>query len=264
MSSLNPSALCHLIRFSFQCSYHCFSSPGLIKNCISICSNSRMRKMNCRATISFLKAFPTWAMPNGSFIRPDFWTFIKFTKIPCAVSGLRYILLASSLTEPTFVSNIRLNCLTSVQLREPDTGSAISQSTIICRISARSLFSEASTNRFLTPAILSASSVTLLLVCLNIASSNVSPKRFAALSTSFLIFSSSFSKNSSISTSARYLFLESLLSISGSLKASTWPEAFQTSGCIKIAESSPTILSCINNMASHQYLLMLFFNSTPF
>ena len=31
---------------SFQYSYHSPCVPGLTKNCISICSNSRMRKMN--------------------------------------------------------------------------------------------------------------------------------------------------------------------------------------------------------------------------
>ena len=79
--------------------FNLFSFPVLVplhlfarlftKNCISICSNSRMRKMNWRATISFLNALPICAIPKGIFMRPVFWTFKKFTKIPCAVSGRR-------------------------------------------------------------------------------------------------------------------------------------------------------------------------------
>ena len=45
------------------------------KNCISICSNSRIRKMNWRATISLRKALPICAIPKGIFIRPVFCTF---------------------------------------------------------------------------------------------------------------------------------------------------------------------------------------------
>ena len=59
------------------------------KNCISICSNSRMRKMNCRATISLRKALPICAMPKGIFIRALFCTLRKLTKMPWAVSGRR-------------------------------------------------------------------------------------------------------------------------------------------------------------------------------
>ena len=32
---------------------------------------------------------PTWAMPNGSFLRDDCRTFLKLTYEPCAVSGRR-------------------------------------------------------------------------------------------------------------------------------------------------------------------------------
>ena len=42
----------------YQCLYHSISVPGRTKNCISICSNSRIRIMNWRAITSFLKAFP--------------------------------------------------------------------------------------------------------------------------------------------------------------------------------------------------------------
>ena len=44
------------------------------KNCISICSNSRIRKINWRATISLRNAFPICAMPKGIFMRPVFCT----------------------------------------------------------------------------------------------------------------------------------------------------------------------------------------------
>ena len=77
------------MRFSFQRAYHSISVPGFTKNCISSCSNSRMRKMNWRATISLRKALPVCAMPKGSFMRALFCTFRKFTKMPWAVSGRR-------------------------------------------------------------------------------------------------------------------------------------------------------------------------------
>jgi hypothetical protein len=77
------------MRLAFQCSYHSCWLPGLMKNCISICSNSRMRNTNCRATISLRKALPVCAMPKGIFMRALFCTFRKFTKMPWAVSGRR-------------------------------------------------------------------------------------------------------------------------------------------------------------------------------
>ncbi len=86
---------------------------------------------------------------------------------------------------------------------------------------------------------------TLSLVVINSFSSKLSPNLFFALAISLFIFDSIFSQYSSINTSALYLFLESLLSIKGSLNASTCPEAFHISGCINIALSRPTILSFI-------------------
>ena len=38
----------------------------------------------------------------------------------------------------------------------------------------------------------------------------------------------------------------------------------QIVGCMKMAESMPTMLSCSSTMLFHQYCLMLFFSSTPF
>ena len=62
------------MRVFFQYSNQSISVPGLQKNCISICSNSRILNMNCRATISFLKALPICAMPKGIFMWPVFCT----------------------------------------------------------------------------------------------------------------------------------------------------------------------------------------------
>ena len=55
-------------------------------------------------------------------MRPVFCTLRKLTNMPCAVSGRRYIVDAPSAVDPICVENIRLNCLTSVQLRVPDMG----------------------------------------------------------------------------------------------------------------------------------------------
>ena len=84
-----PSVSTHAMRRSFHVSNHSSSVPGATKNCISICSNSRVRKMKFPGVISFRNAFPTCAIPNGTFWRIDSCTFRKLTKIPCAVSGRR-------------------------------------------------------------------------------------------------------------------------------------------------------------------------------
>ena len=60
-----------------------------MKNSISICSNSRVRKMKLPGVISLRNALPTWPMPNGGFLREAVSTFEKFTKMPWAVSGRR-------------------------------------------------------------------------------------------------------------------------------------------------------------------------------
>ena len=63
-------------RWSIQ--YWCQSSsvPGLTKNSISICSNSRVRKMKLPGVISLRKDLPTWPMPNGTFLRLVVSTFL--------------------------------------------------------------------------------------------------------------------------------------------------------------------------------------------
>ena len=60
-----------------------------MKYSISICSNSRERKMKLRGVISLRKALPICAMPNGTLTREVETTFLKLVKMPCAVSGRR-------------------------------------------------------------------------------------------------------------------------------------------------------------------------------
>ena len=76
-------------RVCSQYSCHFSSVPGSTKNSISICSNSRVRKMKLPGVISLRKLLPVWAMPNGGFFREVPITFAKFRKMPCAVSGRR-------------------------------------------------------------------------------------------------------------------------------------------------------------------------------
>ena len=76
-------------RSASQYSCHCSSVPGSTKYSISICSNSRVRKMKFPGVISLRKLLPTWAMPNGGFFRAVPITFAKLMKMPCAVSGRR-------------------------------------------------------------------------------------------------------------------------------------------------------------------------------
>jgi len=67
------------MRACRQCSSHSMSVPGLTKNCISICSNSRVRKMKLPGVISLRKALPIWAMPKGTFWREVTRTLSKLT-----------------------------------------------------------------------------------------------------------------------------------------------------------------------------------------
>ena len=90
-------------------------SSGGTKNSISICSNSRVRKMKLPGVISLRNDLPICAMPNGGFLRVVVCTFLKLTKMPCAVSGRRYATDASSSTGPTCVLNIRLKLRASVK-----------------------------------------------------------------------------------------------------------------------------------------------------
>ncbi len=49
----------------------------------------------------------------------------------------------------------------------------------------------------------------------------------------------------------------------GSVKPSTWPDASQTFGCMRIAASSPSMSSREWTMAAHQRSRMFLFSSTP-
>ena len=102
------------MRCAFQYSNHVIAVSGSTKNCISICSNSRVRKMKFPGVISLRNAFPICAMPNGTFCRDACCTLRKLTKMPCAVSGRRYTVDALSSTAPMNVLNMRLNWRGSV------------------------------------------------------------------------------------------------------------------------------------------------------
>src|SRR5256885_2226145 len=94
-----PRRRYHLNRSSIQ--YRCASSsvPGFTKYSISICSNSRVRKMKLPGVISLRKDFPRCAIPNGSFLRDTAITWVKSTKMPWAVSGRSQTRAASPLGE---------------------------------------------------------------------------------------------------------------------------------------------------------------------
>src|SRR5699024_5089527 len=110
---------------SFQYLCHSKSVPGLQKNSSSICSNSRVLKVKFPGVISFLKAFPICAIPIGNFLLVVRITFLKFTNIPCAVSGLKYISAFESSVTPWKVLNIRLNLRISVKFSFPQLGQGI-------------------------------------------------------------------------------------------------------------------------------------------
>ena len=72
-------------------SCHSSSVPGSTKNSISICSNSRVRKMKLPGVISLRKLLPIWPMPNGGFLRVVVMTWAKLMKMPWAVSGAQVV-----------------------------------------------------------------------------------------------------------------------------------------------------------------------------
>ena len=84
-----PRSVYQRSRSCSQYSCHFGASAGGQKNSISLCSNSRVRKMNWPGVISLRKALPIWAMPNGGFMRAVRTTLAKLTKMPWAVSGRR-------------------------------------------------------------------------------------------------------------------------------------------------------------------------------
>ena len=127
-------------------------------------------------------------MPNGIFILPDFCTFKKFTKMPWAVSGLRYKSIADSADAPSFVPNIKLNCLTSVQFLEPDSGHAISNSSINALTSSRFSSPRDFAIRDKISFFRARYSTTRVFVVTNSSRLKASPKRTAAFSISFSAF----------------------------------------------------------------------------
>ena len=88
-SPARPIDFHHEKRQSRHQRYHSFAVSGRMKNSISICSNSRERKVKLRGVTSLRKALPICAMPKGTFTRVESQTFQKFVKMPCAVSGRR-------------------------------------------------------------------------------------------------------------------------------------------------------------------------------
>ncbi len=73
------SASYHARRRGSHSSKCCAAASGCTKNCISICSNSRIRKTKLPGLISLRNALPTCAIPNGTFFRLVSFTFRKFT-----------------------------------------------------------------------------------------------------------------------------------------------------------------------------------------
>ena len=90
--------------------------------------------MKLPGVISFLKDLPICPIPKGTFALVVRCTFLKFTKIPCAVSGRRYTVLVVSSVTPWKVLNIRLNFLTPVKSELPQIGHGISFSLIYSSI----------------------------------------------------------------------------------------------------------------------------------
>ncbi len=92
------------------------TDPDGQKNSISICSNSRERNVKLRGVISLRKLLPIWAIPNGTRTRVLSSTFLKLTKMPCAVSGRKKVTSSSPPSAPSVVLNIRLNSRGSVSV----------------------------------------------------------------------------------------------------------------------------------------------------
>ena len=89
MSGWIPSSVYQRMRSAIQWSCQRSASSGGQKNSISICSNSRVRKMKLPVVISLRNDLPICAIPNGGFLRANCRTFLKLMKIPWAVSGRR-------------------------------------------------------------------------------------------------------------------------------------------------------------------------------
>ena len=93
--------------------------------------------------------------------------------------------MAVSAEAPILVPNIKLNCFTSVQFREPVSGSAISSSSINAFTSVRFSVSNERAIRSRIVFFLERYSTTLAFVVINSCSLKASPKRSFAFSISF-------------------------------------------------------------------------------
>ena len=140
-----PCSMYQAWRCWHQYSYHCWLSSGGTKYSISICSNSRVRNTKFPGVISLRNDLPTWAMPNGGFLRDVSSTFLKLRNMPCAVSGRRYTSWPAPSTGPAWVLNMRLNCRASVKVPcLPQLGQVFGSSSLSSR--NRSLHSRQSTS----------------------------------------------------------------------------------------------------------------------
>ena len=81
--------------------------------------------MKFPGVISFLNERPICPIPIGNFLLVVLWTFLKFTNIPCAVSGLKYTSDFASSVTPINVLNIKLNLRISVKSSFPQFGHGI-------------------------------------------------------------------------------------------------------------------------------------------
>ena len=187
-------------------------------------------KMNWRATISFPKGFTDRAIPK-EFSSVRFLHIQEVYKIPARFRGADKFCLRLQLLNPSlyWTSNWIAAHRSSARTRNRTNHFQIFNQLLHGRHVALPM---AAFNRALVSSIFFDIPARALVVT-NVSLLKASPKRLAAFSTSLLnlifhlgdgIF------NQNIGTVA---FLESLLSIIGSLKASTWPLAFHVVGCIK-------------------------------
>ena len=70
--------------------------------------------MKLPGVISLRNDLPTWAIPNGGFLRLVASTLAKFTNMPWAVSGRKYTSAPAPSMGPAAVLNIKLNARASV------------------------------------------------------------------------------------------------------------------------------------------------------
>src|SRR5262249_32640691 len=109
-----PKSIYHWKRALIHSLYLSAACSGRQKYSISICSNSRVRKVKLPGVISLRNDLPVWAIPKGSLRCVESITLRKLTKMPWAVSGLKKTTDEESSMAPTLVLSIRLNARGSV------------------------------------------------------------------------------------------------------------------------------------------------------